>query len=280
MGLAARTSGGCVKAGFQGRVGVLVVDNFKKRNALCGRAMVTLREGFNALKEEGVAAVLVCGSKGRFCSGAEMPTLVHGGFQDYMHTTLEGMRAGGPLTYALLEGHAIGGGAELAMSADQRIWTETSSLQFVQTKMGITTGWGGTKFLAEAVGRSTALRLLCTSHNVSSYAEAQALRIADHHLTLPPQQGRIDVNLEGVGPCPLTALDAEAVLTPLARHALSFIDGLHKHNYVDANSSTKEILASQPQDRLLTEQREFSLLWRNKDHNAALEAVWNVPSTA
>lgn len=41
---------------------------------------------------------------------------------------------------AVVEGYAIGGGAELATASDYRLMTPSSRIQFVQAKMGVSTG--------------------------------------------------------------------------------------------------------------------------------------------
>lgn len=64
---------------------------------------------------------------------------------------------------AALNGTAVGGGAELACACDFRIAALRAKIGFVQSKMGLTTGWGGGLDLAAIVGSQAALRLTLTA---------------------------------------------------------------------------------------------------------------------
>ena len=59
-----------------------------------------------------------------------------------------------------MRGRAIGGGAELTTATDLRVFSPDASLSFVQSKMGLSTGWGGGSRLTSIVGRAKALRIM------------------------------------------------------------------------------------------------------------------------
>ena len=61
---------------------------------------------------------------------------------------------------AVVRGRAIGGGAELTTATDLRVFSPDASLSFVQSKMGLSTGWGGGSRLTSIVGRAKALRIM------------------------------------------------------------------------------------------------------------------------
>lgn len=64
------------------------------------------------------------------------------------------------LTIAAINGFAIGGGAELTSAFDIRICAEDAKIGFVQSKLGITTAWGGGSRLISLLGKAKALPLL------------------------------------------------------------------------------------------------------------------------
>ena len=66
------------------------------------------------------------------------------------------------ISVALLNGRAIGGGAEIAVACDFRLVTEKSMLGFVHSRMGVSPGFGGGTRLVQLIGRTDALELLTT----------------------------------------------------------------------------------------------------------------------
>ncbi|MEV0248184.1 enoyl-CoA hydratase/isomerase family protein [Nocardia sp. NPDC050712] len=60
---------------------------------------------------------------------------------------------------AVLNGHAFGGGAEVAVAADIRVAADDIKIGFNQVALEIMPAWGGAERLAELVGRSRALLL-------------------------------------------------------------------------------------------------------------------------
>lgn len=53
------------------------------------------------------------------------------------------------ITVATLGGPAMGGGAELATTTDFRVMSTNAKIHFVQTRMGVSCGWGGTSRLVK-----------------------------------------------------------------------------------------------------------------------------------
>ena len=68
----------------------------------------------------------------------------------------------------VIDGAAIGGGAELAIAGDIRFATVRSSLEFKQLKVGLATGYGAASRLVELVGKSRAQSLLYFSESIDS----------------------------------------------------------------------------------------------------------------
>ena len=76
---------------------------------------------------------------------------------------------------AALNGHALGGGAEVAVAADIRIAADDIKIGFNQVTLAIMPAWGGAERLAALVGRGQAL-LLAGSGTVLDAAEARTRR--------------------------------------------------------------------------------------------------------
>ena len=75
---------------------------------------------------------------------------------------------------AAINGFALGGGCEIAMSCDIRICSDNAVFGQPEVGLGITPGFGGTQRLARLVGPGMAKQLIYTARNIKA---AEALRI-------------------------------------------------------------------------------------------------------
>jgi len=146
------------------RAPVNAIDDGQLRRLMDVLQAVRVREDLHAL-------VLV--GRGRaFCGGADigmMRKAVHAGAHDKViefsalvqeaHNTLEAL----PLvTIAAMQGHATGGGLELALACDLRIAGKQTRMGLTEVTLGLIPAGGGTQRLARLVGPGTASRLILT----------------------------------------------------------------------------------------------------------------------
>lgn len=109
-----------------------------------------------------------------------LPRLAQGSLE-YCAGTIDRMQAGfrvfarpDLLTIALVQGYAIGGGLQLALSCDFRIAAPDVQFSMAEVKLGIVPDLGGTKRLVELVGYSNALAMCVTGQMVGA---EEALRM-------------------------------------------------------------------------------------------------------
>jgi enoyl-CoA hydratase/carnithine racemase len=126
------------------------------------------------------AVVLRSSVPGFFVAGADLK-LLDGLDADRFLDYLDRLRAvldriaGAPwLSLAAIEGHALGGGLELAMACTLRVASETARLGVPEVKLGLLPGAQGTQRLPRLVGRGPALDLLLTGRSAKP---DEALRI-------------------------------------------------------------------------------------------------------
>lgn len=77
-------------------------------------------------------------------------------------------------TIAVMHGHALGGGFELALACDLRVAGESAKIGLPEVKLGLLPGAGGTQRLTRLAGRGTALRLILTGELASARWAEQA----------------------------------------------------------------------------------------------------------
>jgi len=75
---------------------------------------------------------------------------------------------------AVLNGHTLGGGCEMAMACTLRIAADNARLGQPEIRLGILPGYGGTQRLLRLVGRGAALKLMLTGTPIDAH---EALRI-------------------------------------------------------------------------------------------------------
>lgn len=83
------------------------------------------------------------------------------------------------ITMALIEGKAIGGGAEIASTTDLRVMTSSAKFGYVHVRVGICSAWGGGSRLVQLVGPSRAIELM-TSGRLVGANEALSMGLANY----------------------------------------------------------------------------------------------------
>ncbi|XP_067679155.1 ethylmalonyl-CoA decarboxylase-like [Haliotis asinina] len=170
-------------------IAVLTLSNVNKMNAMSGQMMVELADRVTELESwtEG-KAVIFKGAGNTFCSGGDLGTVrgilrPENGYEmsRFMQNTMTRFWNLPLLTFALIQGRALGGGAELTTACDFRLMASSAKLGFVQTKMGVTTGWGGGTTLVKLLGRTKSLNLLCSGRILDSRT-AKEMGLVDHVL--------------------------------------------------------------------------------------------------
>jgi enoyl-CoA hydratase/carnithine racemase len=81
------------------------------------------------------------------------------------------------VSVAVVAGHAVGAGFQLALACDLRILADDAQLAMAETTLGLVPDLGGTKRLVELVGYSRALEICVTGRRVSA-AEADRIGLA------------------------------------------------------------------------------------------------------
>ncbi|XP_064626571.1 ethylmalonyl-CoA decarboxylase-like [Lineus longissimus] len=235
-------------------IATVTINNPKTRNAFSGSMMVDLADVVAELEtwRDG-KGLLVHGAGEFFTSGGDFNTVmklidpVSGSlFCAFMHDTLKRLHRLPLISVSVIQGGALGSGAEIAMATDIRIMTSSSYLAFVQSQLKISTGFGGGTILTRLVGRSKALDLLASGRHVGS---EEALRIGLADQIVP--NGESDV------------VFGKARLSELTRGPVEVVRSTKSVVMAASELSVEESLDN--------ERRVFGTLWGSEEHKCIVK---------
>ena len=159
----------------QGAVAVLTIDRPKAINALNSAVLEELDAAVDSLDLNAVRCLVITGAGERsFVAGAdigEMSTLTKAEGTAFGKKGNDVFRKIETLpipVIAAINGFALGGGNELAMSCDIRICSEGAVFGQPEVGLGITPGFGGTQRLARLVSPGMAKQLIYTGRNIKA----------------------------------------------------------------------------------------------------------------
>jgi len=231
---------------------VITIDRPQARNAIAPETMDQLDTALSQARDA-LALVIRGGGDKAFVSGGDLKELAKLRTEDEAAAMARQMRgicdriAAFPApVVAALNGHALGGGAEVAVAADIRIAADDIKIGFNQVTLEIMPAWGGAERLAALVGRGRAL-MLAGGGSIMTADEAYRVGLVDQVL-------------------PRALFDApdggwRAIARSLTHRAATDI---------------KRIIGGVDPEEAIT---AFARLWVSDEHWAAADRVMNRPRT-
>jgi len=130
-----------------------------------------------------VRAVIITGAGDKiFCAGADLGSAFAGGdvddFLRFGNTVMRKIERFPKPVIAAINGHALGGGCEIAMACHFRLLKEGARMGQTETTLGIIPGYGGTQRLPRLIGRTKALEFLILGTQIPA-AECLALGLVN-----------------------------------------------------------------------------------------------------
>jgi enoyl-CoA hydratase len=157
------------------RVATLTVNRPDKLNALNDRVIAELGDAIDALRENpDVGGIVLTGVGRAFVAGADISELEKLGAVSAKALAQRGQavfrrfETSPKPTIAAVNGFALGGGCELAMSCHIRIASEAAKFGQPEVKLGLVPGYGGTQRLPRLIGKGRALQLLLTGEMIDA----------------------------------------------------------------------------------------------------------------
>jgi enoyl-CoA hydratase len=239
----------------------VLIDRPAKRNALSRSVLAQLGEVFAAAADDDelVAAVLRGAGDKSFAAGGDLADLASvrslaeaAEMSLQAKAALETIRQFPVPVIAALNGDALGGGAELAVACDFRIFAAHARIGFIQGRLKITTAWGGGLDLAHLVGPARAMRLLSRSELLSG-EDAMGIGLADAIAGDDLANDNLDHAVS-------------AFLEPMLTQAPHVMRAFKALNLAQRQGASR-------QDLLDLETRNFTAAWVHDDHWAASDGI-------
>jgi enoyl-CoA hydratase len=235
----------------------ITINRPEKRNALSRELIGEIAATFTAWSEREDVAIAVlrgCGTK-TFAAGGDLQELnaikteaQALAFASETRKALDTIRRFPVPVVAVLNGDALGGGAELALACDLRVALAHARIGFLQARLNIATAWGGGTDLFQLVGPSRALELLCTAALLDA---ERALAIGLVDAIAPANVDQPKFVTEYVAPF--------AAQKPQVMRAFKSLAIMHR-------------FGAGPGDKAANEGARFARTWAHDDHWAAVGA--------
>lgn len=176
----------------ENKIATVIINRPKALNALNKSTIDELSNAFGELeKDEKVRVILLTGSGDKaFVAGADIKE-----FKDF--DSIQGKnlaRKGQEILFnkvenlskpviACINGYALGGGLELAMSCHFRIASDNANLGLPEVTLGLIPGYGGTQRLPKLIGKGRAMQAIMTAKMFSA-EKAEQIGLVNEVTTL------------------------------------------------------------------------------------------------
>jgi enoyl-CoA hydratase len=168
-------------------IGIIVINRPKALNSLNTETLMELQGVLNDMElDDKIKVIILTGSgKKSFVAGADIAEMRDKNFVE----ATEFSRLGSNIfrriellnkpVIAAVNGFALGGGCELAMSCDIRLASQNAKFGQPEVTLGITPGFSGTQRLSRLIGPAKAKELIFTG-NIIDAQEAKNLGLVNH----------------------------------------------------------------------------------------------------
>ncbi|MBU3011650.1 enoyl-CoA hydratase/isomerase family protein [Polaribacter vadi] len=166
----------------------ITINRPKKLNALNKETITELSNAFKLLEEDEVVKVIILTGSGEkaFVAGADISEFAHFSIDEGQSLAKKGQEILFDLVenlsipvIAAVNGFALGGGLELAMSCHFRVASNNAKMGLPEVSLGVIPGYGGTQRLPQLVGKGKAMEMIMTAGMISA-DEAKSFGLVNH----------------------------------------------------------------------------------------------------
>jgi enoyl-CoA hydratase len=172
----------------ENQTAIITINRPDKLNALNKVTIQELHEAFKKLNNDSsIRSIILTGSGNKaFVAGADISEFYQFSIEQGKKLSAEGHQIlfnfienlSKPVI-AAVNGFALGGGLELAMSCHIRVASENAKLGLPEVTLGVIPGYGGTQRLAQLVGKGKALEMITTANMITAQ-DAYSFGLVNH----------------------------------------------------------------------------------------------------
>lgn len=164
-----------IVAEVSGAIAVIRFNRPATRNPLSIATLNELKETIATLTaREDLKAIIFTGTEDVFAAGADISELVQLNperafkFARFGQSLFQAIADANPVTIAAINGYCMGGALDLALACDLRIASPQAVFRHPGARLGIITGWGGTRRLPQLIGRARSLEFFLTARLITA----------------------------------------------------------------------------------------------------------------
>jgi len=180
------------------RIATITLNRPETLNAFSKEVVSEVLQALEDVRTDGNVRVVVLTGAGEkaFSAGADIKTMKGFNALKARELSLMGERLCSALenlekpVIAAINGYALGGGLEVAMSCDLRIASERARMGQTEINIGLIPGWGGTQRLTRLIGRTKAKELVFTGKMIDA-KRAEQLGVVN--MVFPAEEFREEV---------------------------------------------------------------------------------------
>ncbi|HKL12925.1 MAG TPA: enoyl-CoA hydratase-related protein [Halanaerobiales bacterium] len=198
----------------EGKKAVIEINRPEALNALNIETLLEIEEAMQLISEDkNIRVVVITGTGDKaFIAGADIKEM-----KDMEPVQAESFANLGQRVFnkiencrkpviAAVNGHALGGGCELALACDIRIASENAQFGQPEVGLGILPGFGGTQRLGRIIGEGLAREYIYTGRYISA-KRAQEIGLVNHLVKLDKLDDKVDEIVEEIihnSPCAIS----------------------------------------------------------------------------
>ena len=155
-------------------IGTLTINRPDSLNAMNREVLIEFINGLNKIQSDKEIRVIIITGSGEkaFIAGADIKLMQKMNRQEAFDFANLGQELANLIeksakpVIAAVNGYALGGGCEIALSCHLRIASDNAVFAQPEVKIGLLPGWGGTQRLPRIIGRGLANEIILTGRNV------------------------------------------------------------------------------------------------------------------